>query len=111
MKAIFINAEKKSVEEIEIGDDWQLIAPQIGNGCRHFACATILENDDTIYVDDESLLHGEFKGYFKIGNSQPFAGNGLIMGSDDEGKSVDVKSSIEEIRNAVSFPYVMIHAY
>ena len=111
MKAIFINAEKKSVEEIEIGDDWQLIAPQIGNGCRHFACATILENDDTIYVDDESLLHGEFKGYFKIGNSQPFAGNGLIMGSDYEGKSVDVKSSVEEIRNAVTFPYVMIHAY
>ena len=37
------------------------------------------------------------------GAHQPFAGNGLIMGCDDEGESVDCKIGLTEVKEKVKF--------
>lgn len=102
MKAIKINSKNKTIEQVEV-KDWRDISPLIG--CGTFTVAMVLENEDTIYVDDEGLLTlGRDSTFFEFeGGHQPFAGNGLILGCDEEGESCDVKASIEEIKNKVKF--------
>jgi hypothetical protein len=59
---------------------------------------------DSLYVDDEGLFVSEYKGAFYFNNfPQMLFGNGLLMGSDEEGESVDVKSTIEEIKNKIKY--------
>ena len=56
MKAFKINAVDRKVEVIEI-NDWRGIAPAIGGQCESFEAPVTLENEDTIYVDEEALYH------------------------------------------------------
>jgi hypothetical protein len=104
-KAIKINVETKSVEYVTLADDYQAIYPQIGNGCTTFAVPYTFENNDSMFVDDESLLrYDDIKGGFILEDWEtPIVGNAIILGCDDEGDSVDVKSKIEEIREQLQF--------
>ena len=52
MKSFKINSAERKIEVVEI-NSWEEIAPQIGNGCTTFAAPVTLDNEDTIYVDDE----------------------------------------------------------
>lgn len=102
MKAIKIDVVKKSLYEIEI-KDWHDIAPAIGNECTLFACPVSFDNDDSIYVDDEGL-HRELEGGFAMLNWQyPLVGNGIILGTDEEGDMVDYKSNIDELNRMIVF--------
>ena len=59
---------------------------------------------DSLYVDDEGLFVSEYKGAFYFNNfPQMLFGNGLLMGSDDEGESVDVKSTLEDVINKIKY--------
>lgn len=101
MRAIKIDVEQKKVYEIEI-KDYKDIYPAIGNGCELFACPIFFENADTLYTDDEGLLKPEMIGCFSMPDwDYPLVGNAVILGSDDEGESVDAKSTIEEIENQI----------
>jgi hypothetical protein len=62
-----------------------------------------------LYVDDEGL-YVENQVFFNIkGCSQPLAGRGLILGTDDivvsviEGESIDCMSSLEQIKDMVTW--------
>lgn len=102
MKAIFINAEEKTVEVVEVGEGIQDIYKLIG--CQCFTGAGQYENGDYVYADDEGLF-GTPTAFVQLGsvNPQPIAGNVLILGTGEDGESVDVKTSIYDIMGEVVF--------
>jgi len=103
-KAIKIDVVKQDVYEIELSDDYKAIYGAIGNGCTIFCAPIEFENGDTLYSDEEGLLHEKMVGCFMMENwKYPLVGNAIILGTDDEGDSIDAKSTIEEIKNQVTF--------
>ena len=106
MKAILIDAVNRKVELVMTDGHFRDMQRQIG--CDIMTVGTYLENEDFIYVDDEGLLNGKWKDFFFIENkagskSQFFAGNGLVLASNEEGESVDVKTSVEDLTKMVRF--------
>lgn len=102
MQAIKIDAVKQEITEVEIEDTLDSIYEQLD--CELFTCPIALDNLDTLYVDDEGLLVEKYKGAFYFGDyPQPLFGNGLIIGSNVEGESESVASSIKMIKNKVKF--------
>lgn len=91
------------MEYVEIGDSLDDIYQSIGNGCDTFACPIMFKNHDTMYVDDNGL-YSNTEGIIMDGWDYPILGNVLIMGTDIEtGDSVDVKTTIEELRGKIKF--------
>jgi hypothetical protein len=103
-KAIFIDVVKQEVSEISMSDNWQDIAPQIGNGCRLFCCPVTFDNNDSLFADDEAILHDEMVGGFYLeGFRIPILNNALIMGADEEGDTTDCKTTVESIKSQIRF--------
>ena len=101
MKALLINSKTCSVTQIEIGEHFTEISKAID--CDVFAAPHTLENNDTLYVDDEGLLKNPENFFLLDSYPQPIAGNGLILGCDHEGESIDAKTSLIELANRVKF--------
>ena len=66
--------------------------------------ALVLDEEDTLFVNEEGLFVDP-QYFFEIkGGHQPFAGNGVIAGADlRTGESVDAKSSLAYIKSIVRF--------
>jgi hypothetical protein len=96
MRAILIDARNKTVTEVQIAKGLQPMYDQLK--CQTFTVPVILENEDTVYVDDEGLINGTFDFFYapKV-YPTPLAGNALIIGSDSEGESVSAKSNIQDL--------------
>ena len=105
MKAIKINVEEKKLEYVELTDDYKDIYKNIGNGCSTFEVPVRLENDDSIFTDEEICLRqDDIKGGFIMENWRyPLLNNGIILGIDDEGDSVDCLSKIEDLEKKIIF--------
>lgn len=101
MKAILIDVKERQVREVEIENDLDSIYQVMG--VDMIEVATYLPNRDCVYVDEEGLIKGPVEGFFDIGAHQPFAGNGLVVGTRG-GSTVACKSTVDEILNLVSFP-------
>ncbi len=101
MKAILIDSERQEIKDVDYDGDYKNICKMIK--CDIFTIALILENEDSICVDDEGLLKDEAYLFKFEGYSSPLAGLGLILGTDSEGESISVKSSLEDIKNKVKF--------
>ena len=101
MKAILIDSINKEVKEIEIGKGIEAMYEFLK--CQYFTVGSYLDKQDAIFVDDEGLMNGTDVFFTYEGAHQPFAGNGLIMGCDDEGESVDCKISFAEVKDKVKF--------
>ena len=108
MRGILINPWFKEITEVECGegieDMYRLMSNPLGPKVDIFCIGMNWANGDVLYVDDE--------GFWKSGgrlftidraDGQPLVGNGLILGSDAEGNSVDAKSMLVEIQNKVSW--------
>ena len=92
-KALKIDVVNQTVTEITIGESND-IYKEIGNGCELFCCPISFENGDTLYADDESLLRENVEGCFLMDNwSYAIVGNAIILGTDEEGESIDCKYS------------------
>lgn len=96
MKAIKIDVVSRELSYVEI-NDYTEIYNEIGNGCNLFCAPFEFENGDTIFSDDEALLKEVHGGFIMDGWNYPLCGNAIIQGCDDEGDSIEVKSSIEEL--------------
>jgi hypothetical protein len=103
MKAIRIDSNSGKVEQVEttgkLPDIYRLL------GCKYIEAVrpSILVGADILYVDEEGLLHGE-NLFFKIdGFPQPIAGNGLILGTDEEGDNNDCETSVGIVSQCVEF--------
>ena len=80
--------------------DWRTIAPAIRIGQSPFTIVEIGDGD-VIYVDDEGLLK-PLDWFFAVkGGHQPFAGCGLVLGSNDEGETISVRIAIEELKRRI----------
>ena len=100
MKALKIDVVNKTITNININKEnfsteiYQLI----GNGCNTFCCPIDFENGDCIYADDESLLHENIEGCFMLPDwNYPIVGNAIILGTDEEGDSIDCKTNPSEL--------------
>jgi hypothetical protein len=102
MKAIFINSKNKEVKEVDIKGDLQSWYETIG--CDMVECALYFDDHDSIMVDEEGLFHSECNEFFFVeGGHQPFAGNGLVVGTDENGETVGTKISLDEVKSKVKF--------
>ena len=101
MQAILINPFDKTIEEVDYSGDWRDISSLLE--CDIFTTAYFADTPDSVYVDDEGL-YVEDQAFFTIGDyPQPLAGRGLILGCNDEGDSVDCKTTLEEAKAMVTF--------
>ena len=101
MKAILINATKREISEVTISGDYMDINKHIG--CELFTIGHSLKGRDAVFVDDEGLFNNENTFFTFEGAHQPFAGNGLICGSDKDGETTDCKIDIDEVKSKVQF--------
>ena len=101
MKAIFIDVENKEVRYVELATGLPAIYEQLKCDCFTTACRR--KNNDALYVDDEGLLKTpigafQFKEYHQV-----LSGNGLLIGTKYDGYSQDCLSTLDEIKELVSF--------
>jgi len=102
MKAILINVKDQSITEVEHDNTLDNIYDLLN--CRTFDVVRI-DEVDSIYIDDEGL-YVEDQLFFEFGGdaqSVRLAGNGLILGVDDQGYSTSPKITLEEVQGKVGF--------
>lgn len=94
IKAILIDPFTETVSQVTLVDT-KLQTYYHLLGCDLITIAGLADGVDMI-LDDEGLLKdSKSQAYFKIGiGSQPFAGKGLIVGTDEEGNTVSVPENI-----------------
>ena len=100
MKVIVINTAEQKVEEREIEGtlaDYQKI---VGG----WITAVNITDTDCFYVNDEGLYDTSLEYFEYKGAHQPFKGNGVVVGTDAEGETIEPTITVEQVREAVSFP-------
>lgn len=102
-KGILIDVKNETITEVQVSKGIQGIYDQVK--CQTFEVVNLDDHND-IYVDEEGLLGlTPDTKFFMIENGlQPIAGNGLVLGFDNEtGDSVDTTYDIETLRKSVKF--------
>lgn len=106
MKALLINPFDQTITEVDYSGDYRNIYEHIGAGT--FDVVRLPGHDlpcesDALFVDDEGLFK-EDKRFFRVeGYYQPLCGKALVLGTDDEGRSVEPCISIEALTKLVTF--------
>lgn len=103
MKAHLIDPANRTVTTVELPDSKDRLTAIY----RHLQCDTFdvagLPNGDSVYVDDEGLLK-PMQHFFAVrGMPEPFAGRGLVMGTDSRGHSINPTISLTELTHHVKF--------
>ena len=103
MRAYLIDPIKKEISVVNYNGDYRMINELI-NCERGFDAVYGFRNQDTLFVDDEGLLRKEnhaFEFTYDNGHTQPLMGKALVLGTDAEGESVAVKSTLEEVESKI----------
>jgi hypothetical protein len=111
MRAILIDPINETVIEVPYTGDYKQIYALLG--IELFTTVELGgDNQETLFVDDEGLLHGETHFFSLVGSdwkyAQPLAGRGLILGANDEGESVATDLTVEQVRQNVSFAQLKV---
>jgi hypothetical protein len=102
MRAILIDPFEMKITEVDYSGDFEDIYKLIQ--CGTFDCARIDDHGGTIYIDDEGLINDKPQAFFAHdAYPQPLAGYGLVLGTDDEGDTVAVTYTLDEVKAAVLF--------
>ncbi len=102
MKSILIDVIKQEVKEVEHDDTLASIYTHVN--CGTFDVVRI-DDVNSIYIDDEGLFVQD-QLYFKYTgttDSVSLAGNGLILGVDEEGETTSPSLTLEDVKKAVTF--------
>ena len=104
MKAYLIDPFEKSVAQVEYDGNYKNIYKLID--ASMFDAAEINNDLDVVMVDDEGLFVPlSLQEYFYLrGLPRPFAGKGLVLGTDPEGESCAPRISLEYLRSLVLWP-------
>lgn len=107
-KAILINPTLKTINLIEVGeyDHMQKLINGMLGGVGYIKPNGVVGDysDDFIYVNDEGLFD-ETTDFVKIPNyaQEYYRGNMLIVGSDGEGGTTDVKMTLNEAKVFIQY--------
>lgn len=100
MKALLINPEDQSIEEVDITsrDDIVKII-----GFDTVIADVIGPDGDCLFFDEDCFLRGT-EGRFQIDSVIPVSGKGVIVGSNDEGVTLkDVVSNTTSIESRIKY--------
>jgi hypothetical protein len=101
MRAILIDPSNKSVTEIEHSGQYKDIVETLG---IRMIEAVGLGLDHHMYVDEEGLLVADHpNGYFKLPQSQVYAGKAIIFRGTPDGEEAPATIGIEHVRRIVQF--------
>jgi hypothetical protein len=100
MRALFFDVKEQKIKVYEISANFRDIYAAIGHGCTCFTAPVRFENGDFLFCDDEALLHEEEPegGFMLEGWRIPIIGNGLVLGANLEGETVDCISNPEDFQ-------------
>ena len=101
MRAILINPENKTVTEVNHNDDYKEIYKLID--CSTFCCPVDFENGDIMYADDEGLFKVQKGGIVMEDWVYPILGKILILGTGNDGESIDAKSDCNELAGQITW--------
>lgn len=109
MKAYLIDPFAKNVTEVNYDGNYKNIYKLISsetNPVSTFTCVNVNEAEDTVFVDDEGLLGDMNSQQFFTLNGYPLAGKGLVLGTNEDGDSVEPSISLKEflMDNEITFP-------
>jgi hypothetical protein len=100
MRAILIDPFTRTISEVDYngtGDIYTMI------GCEIFTAVTINEYGDGLLVDDEGMFNPD-QAFFKHKDyPEPLAGKALVLGSDEEGDTVEPAVSLQETIRSVKW--------
>lgn len=103
MRGILIDARKKEISEISISglkDMQKAVNGNIENGGR-------INENNIFYVDEEGLLKDNKYGFMI--NKITYAGNGLILGVNDEtGEEIDTSITISQAKDIIRFLEIFV---
>jgi len=106
MKAILIDSTNKTVNDIEISKDNTLAQWYKVLGCDMVEIAAYINETDSILVDEEGLIKemDDNSPFFLFdGAPQPYAGNGLITGVNEDGDSISPTVTAKDVRDKITF--------
>ena len=101
MKAFRIDPINQSITEVKYNGDYKQIYTHID--AKTFDHATLYENGDGAYIDDEGLFVKNQYFWIHKNYPTPLAGIGLLLGSNEEGDSTTPKTTIEELKRDVKW--------
>jgi hypothetical protein len=101
MKAFRIDPINKKITEVKYDGNYKQIYDYID--ARAFDVATLYENGDGVYIDDEGLFVENQHFWIHKNFPTPLAGIGLLLGLDEEGDSTTPKTTIEELTGDVKW--------
>lgn len=102
MKAIFIDAENKTVSAVEIENKLETIYAQIGHGCDFVQVVPFDESKDRLIIcDEEAVLRGNVDFGFST-NYYDICGNALVCLMGDE-EWTDCDLSPEQVEEKIHF--------
>jgi hypothetical protein len=101
MKAYLIDPFAQTITEVEYSGDYKQIYSLIDADL--FTACQINRFGDTVFVDDEGLFKQNREFFLINGYSQPLAGKGLVLGSNDDGESIEPSITIDQCRAFVDW--------
>lgn len=92
-KGLLIDTKAHEIREVEVTD---LASMYRHIGCDLVEAVYLNAKRDSVFVDEEGLLHGPTHFFYIKGTHQPLAGNGLVLGCTPSGNSVAPKAITKE---------------
>src|SRR5882724_6864159 len=95
-RAIFIDAKAHTITEIEVTDQRHGLADlqRLVGGSIERAMVMPIALSDDLFVNEEGLYKFNY-GFAVVSGHQPFAGNGVIIGSTKSGDTADATSKLD----------------
>lgn len=103
VRAILIDINKQAVREVSVEDSLPSYYATLGCDLIEAVYPQGLAAGDCVYVDEEGLFKEPAVFFHWRGFHQPLAGSGLVVGTDDDGNTVDCKTSLEQVKARVRF--------
>lgn len=100
MKAIKIDPKTQTVSEIQLeGEVWKALVKETGGQLVD----RVAFKDFDVWVDDEGLYAQDLYIFKMLGYTGIFFGTAVVCGYTPDGKTIEPKVSVEEIRKRVTF--------
>jgi hypothetical protein len=101
VRAIMIDPEQHSVQEIEIEPGLENLHKALD--CTYVELFRGAFGNDDLWIDEESVLHDPIYFFSAPHFPQPIAGKALILAYDDEGECRSTMQAVEEVRASLEF--------